>query len=46
MNMLFRFNPEQHIHLSKSEMNKTLFLYPVLLAMQSICYSSDRKSVV
>ena len=39
--MLFRFNPEQHIHLSKSEMNKTLFLYPVLLAMQSICYSSN-----
>lgn len=39
--MLFRFNPEQHIHLSKSKMNKTLFLYPVLLAMQSICYSSN-----
>ena len=39
--MLFRFNPEQHIHLSKSKMNKSLFLYPVLLAMQCICCSSN-----
>ena len=39
--MLFRVEPEQHIHLSKSKMNTSLFLYPVLLAMQCICCSSN-----